>query len=199
MNFNLSKNIILENKRVKLEQLGQHHLEDLIAIAIQQPRLLQYSPSPFGDKNKLIAYLNIAEQNLAEGTRYAFAIFDKTQKRYVGSTSFGNISNKNQRLEIGWTWLDKAVQGTGLNKNNKFLMLQFAFEKLQFERVELKTDSRNLQSRKAIEKIGAIYEGELRSHTLMNDGHRRNTVYYSILKAEWEGVKNTIFKDLQEE
>jgi RimJ/RimL family protein N-acetyltransferase len=71
-------------------------------------------------------------------------------------------------------------------------MLRYAFEILAFERVEFKADSRNLQSRRAIEKIGATYEGELRSHTLMNDGYRRHTVYYSILKDEWQAVKQNI-------
>ncbi len=75
----------------------------------------------------------------------------------------------------------------------KYLMLSYLFEKAGAERVELKTDSRNGQSRKAISKIGAVYEGELRSHTLMTDGYRRNTVYYSILKEEWESVKREHF------
>jgi RimJ/RimL family protein N-acetyltransferase len=71
--------------------------------------------------------------------------------------------------------------------------LKYAFEDLQFERVEFKTDSRNLQSRKAIENIGATYEGALRSHILMPDGYRRTSVYYSILRNEWKQLKETIF------
>ena len=87
---------------------------------------------------------------------------------------------------------DERFQGTGLNKNCKFLMLQYAFEQFAAERVEFRSDSRNAKSRRAMEKLGAKYEGELRSHLLMNDGYRRNTVYYSILKAEWETIKETI-------
>jgi N-acetyltransferase len=106
------------------------------------------------------------------------------------------VSDKDQRLEIGWTWFGKAFQRTGLNRNVKFLMLQYAFEQLQFERVELKTDERNHPSRKAIEGIGGKFEGILRSHMQLPDGFRRNTVYYSILKAEWPALKNGIFKNI---
>ena len=125
--------------------------------------------------------------------RYPFLIFDKQQQQYAGSTSFGNISNPNARIEIGWTWIGTNFQRTGLNRANKFLMLQYAFETLGFERVELKTDGRNLQSRTAMEKIGATPEGILRSHTVMSDGYRRDTHYYSILKSEWHKIKRDIF------
>jgi RimJ/RimL family protein N-acetyltransferase len=128
--------------------------------------------------------------------KYSFAIFDKEIEKYAGSTSFGNISNSDQRLEIGWTWIGKEFQRTGLNRNCKFLLLQYCFKILEFERVEFKTDSRNLQSRKAIEEIGGTLEGEFRSHSIMSDGHRRNTVYYSILKNEWPALKNSIFQSI---
>lgn len=191
--MNLNEDIRLENTRVKLEPLKREHLEILLPIALTYPNLLQYSPSPFGTSEKLKTYIEMAVEGKEKENRYPFIIWDKEKGKYVGSTSFGNISTKNQRLEIGWTWLDKESQGTGLNRYMKQAMLQYAFDILDFERVELKTDARNLQSRKAIEKIGATMEGTLRSHTLMNDGHRRDTVYYSILKREWQEIKETIF------
>jgi len=139
-------------------------------------------------------YVETALEDRRNKGRYPFVIINKADGAFAGSTSYGNISVPNQRLEIGWTWLDKQFHGAGLNKNCKFLLLEYAFGELGMERVELKTDSRNWQSRKAIEKIGGIFEGELRSHTLMRDGFRRNSVYYSILKGEWEHLKGTIFK-----
>ena len=75
-------------------------------------------------------------------------------------------------------------------------MLQYAFESLNLERVEFKTDVLNLQARKALKKIGAIEEGILRSHTLMTNNRRRDTIYYSILKNEWLQMKKSIFKDI---
>jgi RimJ/RimL family protein N-acetyltransferase len=117
-------------------------------------------------------------------------------QEYAGSTSFANVSNRDKRLEIGWTWIGKKFQKTGLNRNGKLLMLQYAFETLQFERVELKTDERNMASRTAIEKIGGKFEGILRSHMVVKDGFRRNTVYYSILSKEWPGVKTNLLNKM---
>jgi RimJ/RimL family protein N-acetyltransferase len=190
--FLFSEEILLENEFVRLEPLKMSHLDFLVLIAEQTPDLLKFSPSPFGDRAALQDYIQIALDEKSNLNRHPFVIFDKQKEKYAGSTSFADISAKNQRLEIGWTWIGKDFQGTGLNKNCKFLMLRYAFEILAFERVEFKADSRNLQSRRAIEKIGATYEGELRSHTLMNDGYRRHTVYYSILKDEWQAVKQNI-------
>lgn len=196
MKLNCKDQIILENERTKLEPLEWRHKDLLLPIAVEHPDLLRYSPSEFGTEKALHNYFQTAFNQRNEESRYPFAIYDKAVDRYVGSTSYGNISNTNQRLEIGWTWLTKDRQRTGLNRHNKFLMLCYAFEHLQFERVELKTDGRNEQSKKAIEAIGAKYEGTLRSHTLMPDGYRRDTVYYSILKSEWEGIKTTIFDEI---
>ncbi len=196
MKFNYKDHIILEDERTKLEPLEWQHMDELLPIAIQYPDLLRYSPSQFGTETALRKYIEAALKQRNKNTRYPFVIYDKSIGKYAGSSSYGNISNANQRIEIGWTWLDKNRQRTGLNRHNKFLMLGYAFEDLQFERVELKTDSRNEQSRKAIEAIGATYEGTLRSHTLMSDGYRRDTVYYGILKAEWQEIKTTIFGNI---
>ena len=133
----------------------------------------------------LVLYIEKALNDQQNKNRYSFSIFDKKSNAYAGSTSFMNISNIDNRLEIGATWLEKKFQKTGLNRNCKYLMLSFAFDNLYAERVEFKTDERNLTSRTAIEKIGGQFEGILRSHALMSDGFRRNTVYYSILKDEW--------------
>ena len=194
--MNFTENIVLENKRVRLEPLSDIHLIELLPIAINHPKLLKYSPSPFGTEEQLEENIRKAIDSRVNKQRYPFAIFDKQNDVYVGSTSYGNISLKDHRLEIGWTWIDKKSQGTGLNKYCKHLLLAYAFDSLGIQRVEFKTDSRNIQSRKAIEKIGGKFEGELRSHTLMPDGHRRDTVYYSMLKKEWNNFKETTFKEL---
>ncbi|MEO1260519.1 MAG: GNAT family protein [Bacteroidota bacterium] len=191
--FDFNKVVVLENNRVKLSPLLGDHYSHLLPIALNNIGLLKYSPTLIDTEEKYKAYFETALSVKTNHVRYPFIIFDKLKNKYAGSTSFGNISNKDQRLEIGWTWIGRDFQGTGLNKNCKFLLLKYAFEELGFMRVELKTDARNQQSRRAIEKIGAKYEGLLRSHTLMSDGFRRDTVYYSILKNEWPQVKRNIF------
>lgn len=196
MKFNFKSNTILENDRVRLEPLLEHHFSSLLPIALQHPRLLEYSPSFFGTAETLQNYLDTAIQQRIEQSRYPFVIYDKLTASYAGSTSYGNIFTYHQRLEIGWTWLGKKWQRTGLNRHCKFLLLSHAFDTLGVKRVELKTDDRNVQSKKAIQGIGAKYEGKLRSHTLMTDGHRRDTVYFSILAEEWEEVKMKIFSNI---
>ena len=191
--FDLSAQLVLEDTRTRLEPLTWDHLDHLMPISEATPTLLAYSPSPFGSPDKLKAYFEEAFAAKEKGSRYPMAIFDKQAQRYAGSTSFGAIANAHQRLEIGWTWLGKDFQRTGLNRHNKFLMLRYAFEELGFARVELKTDARNQQSRDAMLAIGATYEGHLRSHTLMPDGFRRGTVYYSILADEWPDIKRRVF------
>lgn len=193
VDFNISDNLILENDRVRLEPLQELHYDALLPICLQTPDLLRFSPSAFGTADSLQHYIQGALQARSTGQRYPFATYDKQQSTYVGSTSFGNMSNAHRRLEIGWTWLSPIVQRTGLNRNAKFLQLSYAFEVLGFARVEFKADARNLPSRRAMEAIGASYEGTLRSHTLMQDGFRRSTVYYSILKDEWPTIKEDVF------
>ena len=180
----------LENKRARLEILTDKHIPLLLPIALSEPDLLQYSPSPFGTETGLKRYVEKAKKEMNNKTRLALAIFDKQNKKIAGSTSYGNISIEDARLEIGWTWIAKEFQGTGLNKNCKYLLLNHAFEILECQRVEFKADARNTQSIKSLESIGAIFEGKLRSHTLMPDGYRRDTVYYSILKKEWISMKD---------
>jgi len=189
MNFQFDKDIILENSFVLLRPINKQDIENLLEVATKDKDLLQFSPSPVYNEELLTEYIDKAIQYRQNNIRYTFCVFDKTKNAYAGSTSFLNISNPDDRLEIGATWYGKEYQRTGLNRNCKYLLLEYAFDKLSAERVEFKTDERNIASRKAIEKIGAQFEGLLRRHTLMYDGFRRNTVCYSILKSEWQDLR----------
>ena len=100
-----------------------------------------------------------------------------------------DIQVENRSLEIGGTWYGVAYQHTPVNTESKFLLLRHAFEDLGCVRVQLKTDSRNLRSQRAIERLGAIKEGVLRNHMILPDGFLRDSVYYSIIDREWPGVK----------
>ncbi len=196
MLFDFNKNITLENDRIILRPLIAEDWKLLLPIAIADKTLLLYSPSQIHNEAFLKEYIATALAAKSDKLRFAFLLFDKQKNKYAGCTSFGNISNKNLRIEIGWTWIGKQFQGTGLNRACKFLLLSYAFETLEFERVELKTDARNQQSRRAIEKIGGQFEGTLRSHTLMSDDYRRDTVYYGLLKSEWQSIKKEYFADV---
>jgi RimJ/RimL family protein N-acetyltransferase len=122
-------------------------------------------------------------------TRIPFSIVNRHTGDIMGSTSFGNISKRDRRLEIGWTWLGKPFHGTGINEQVKYLLLKYSFETLDYERVEAKTDVLNAPARNAMKRLGMIEEGVLRSHTLMTSGRRRDTIFYSVLKSEWNDLK----------
>ena len=184
-----SQTIVMENDHVRLEPLGPEHMEHLLPICLNHPTLLQYSPTPFGTEAAMHAIIASAQKDRKTGIRYAFAIYSKQANAYVGNTSFGSITPAHHRMEIGWTWIAPFAQGTGLNHHCKSLLLHYAFETVGCQRIEFRTDERNAQSRKAIEKLGASYEGRLREHFLMPDGAWRNTIYYSILKSEWPAIK----------
>ena len=179
---------VLENERVKLTLIDLSNYKSLIEIA-QQENLIQYSPNKIDTPEDLKEYVQTAVDGYYHKTIIPFIIFDKKTQTFAGSTRFGLINWKNKVLHIGWTWIGREFQGTGLNKHMKFLMLQYAFETLEFDKVEFRIDERNIASRKAVEKIGATLEGILRKDTLMLDGFKRSTCCYGILREEWYDKK----------
>ena len=182
----------LENHRVKLILLGLSNYKHLIDIS-QQENLLRYSPSKINTPEDLKAYVETAVDEYYQKTAMPFIVYDKDTNNYAGCTRIGFINWKNKVLHIGWTWIGREFQGTGLNKHMKFLMLQYAFEILKFDKVEFRVDERNLTSRKAVEKIGAKLEGVLRNDTLMGDGFKRSSCCYGILSEEWVAIKTEKF------
>lgn len=191
------RNIRLETSKVLIRPLEKTDTEALLKIAIHQD-IWTWFTVIISNRAELDAWIEQTFTDREQKFRYPFVIIDKTDDQPAGSTSYGNISSKDRRMEIGWTWLGKEFHHTGINKHVKFLMLNYAFEELMMERVEFKTDVLNLRSRRALQKIGATEEGILRSHTLMPGGRRRDSIYYSILKTEWPEIKQEIFGDMKE-
>ncbi|MDB2463013.1 GNAT family N-acetyltransferase [Algibacter sp.] len=182
----------LENNRVKLSSLSLENYTQLIEIA-KQDNLVQYSPSKIDTPEDLKTYVQTALNGAEQNEAIPFIIFDKEKQAFAGSTRLGLINWHNKVIYLGWTWIGREFQGTGLNMNMKFLMLQYAFETLNFDKVSFTIDERNIRSRKAVEKIGGTLEGILRNDVLMLDGFKRSTCCYGILKEEWDGIKNGIF------
>ena len=183
----------LENEYVKLALLDLSNYKKLITIT-QQENIVQYLPSKIDTSEDLKDYVQTAVNGYYHKTAIPFIIFNKTKNIYAGCTRFMNIDWKNKVLEIGATWIGREFQGSGLNKNMKFLMLQYAFETLNFEKVEFRIDERNIRSRKAVEKIGATLEGILKKNVYLLNGFKRNTCCYGILCEEWNAIKTGVFK-----
>jgi RimJ/RimL family protein N-acetyltransferase len=123
------------------------------------------------------------------GSGYRFAVVLRDANRVVGSTSYLDVQSANRGVEVGSTWYTPDVRGTAVNPESKLLLLQHAFEDWSAIRVCLKTDHLNLHSQAAIRKLGATYDGTLRQHVIRPDGTYRDSVYFSIIDAEWPAVK----------
>jgi RimJ/RimL family protein N-acetyltransferase len=181
----------LENEHVLLRRVLPGDREQFRAVAFD-PDIWRYTVTRITSEAELDQFIADAVAETDAGKRVAFCVISKAGGRIAGSMSYGNLAEKDKRLEIGWSWLGKDYRGTGVNHWAKYLLLEHAFEALGCERVEFKTDVLNLQARKGLRNIGAMEEGVLRSYNFMPDHRRRDAVYYSILKREWPGVKETL-------
>lgn len=184
--IDFEKNICLENDRVKLTSLQEDDYSKLVHFAFGQPELWQYSLIQANSEEKMKRYLALAVQGRINRNAYPFLVFDKLLNQYAGSTRFYDIQPEHATLQLGYTWYGKEFQGTGLNKNCKYLLLEFAFETLQMARVEFRADAENQRSIRAMKSIGCVEEGILRCNSFRPDGSRRSSLVLSILKEEWE-------------
>jgi RimJ/RimL family protein N-acetyltransferase len=194
--------VTLTGRLVRLEPLGAGHLDALLAAATSDPDEsfpFTYVPRQLAG---LARWLDVALETAAAGTALPFATIDLETGRLVGSTRFCNVERWSwfdgvlrrppggvDALEIGFTWLARRAQRTGLNTEAKELMLRHAFETLGVHRVQLKTDARNLRSRTAIARLGATFEGVLRSDRPSVEDGLRDTAMFSVVAAEWPGVE----------
>ncbi|MGE5453074.1 MAG: GNAT family N-acetyltransferase [Acidobacteriota bacterium] len=185
--MNIDKTTLL-GPRVRLEPLTAAHLPGL-ATAIEDGRLWELPVTVVPHPSDLGMFLDQAEVAFGQGRELAFATIDIPSGRVVGSTRFRCIERPHRRAEIGFTFLAASWQRTHVNTEAKYLMLRHAFEVWGCNRVELLTDERNAKSRNAIQRIGAQYEGIMRSHMVMRDGFVRNSVVYSIVRPEWPQAK----------
>jgi RimJ/RimL family protein N-acetyltransferase len=185
-------NITLESERTLLRPLSKDDEKELQEIANDE-ELWLYSPSDLSKPGELKRYIANAVADRINGTCAIWTIIDKRTNSIAGCTRLSEISWKDERGQIGWTWIGRDFQGSGLNSDMKFLILSYAFEQLGLNRIELKADERNHRSRQAILSIGATREGVLREHIKLHNGYIRNTVYYSILRSEWDTIKEQYF------
>lgn len=142
-------------------------------------------PKPEGVKAEIERRMSLG----TEGTIVPFAIVDKASGKAVGMTTYMNIEAAHKRLEIGATWYRQSAQKSPLNTECKILLLRYAFENLGCNCVEFRTHAMNIQSRRAIERLGAKLDGVLRSHMIMANDTVRDTAAYSIIASEWPAVK----------
>jgi len=178
--------VTLTGNHARLEPLGQAHSADL-SDAAQELGQLWYTmiPTPEGVPTEIARRCALQEA----GSMLPFAIMDLALGKAIGMTTYMNIDAVNARVEIGSTWLATSVQRGPINTECKLLLLGHAFEVLGCIAVEFRTHFMNLQSRRAIERLGAKQDGVLRNHMKMANGTLRDTAVYSILNSEWPAVR----------
>ncbi|WP_158880688.1 GNAT family protein [Rhodanobacter sp. L36] len=179
--------VLLQDEHVALEPLQLEHAAALEAAAADGAlwNLWFTSVPPPGQAH---SYIEKALEGLAAGTMLPFVIREKSSGDIAGSTRYYDVVAELPRLAIGYTWYAKRWQKSHLNTACKRLLFRHAFESLGCVAVELHTDSRNLDSQRAIERLGARREGVLRAHKRRPDGTLRDTVCYSVLATEWPDV-----------
>ncbi len=173
---------------VRLEPLSEAHREGLRKAA-DAPEIWAHMPvaalgaafDPWFDEALMAA------ETRAEAT---WAVRMAMDGALVGSTRYMAIVTAHARAEIGHTWYSPAVWATQVNPACKFALFEYGFESLGLNRIELKTDIRNLRSQAAIAKLGALREGLFRAHMIRPDGSLRDTVYFSVVRQDWPRVRD---------
>jgi RimJ/RimL family protein N-acetyltransferase len=184
--------ITLEGEHVRLEPMAPARafaIATALAAAAADGAMWESKVTTIPSPESARAYVDQALKELANGVSLPFVTIDRASGNAVGSTRYMNIEAPHRRLEIGTTWIGKSFQRTAINTEAKYLMLRHAFETLKCIAVDLRTHEKNVQSRAAIERLGARLDGLLRNHRIMPDGSLRNTATYSIIDTEWPAVK----------
>lgn len=182
----------LVGRFVRLEPLSDSHVEGLAAIGLDDA-IWQHMPyGHMRDEGDIRRWVRELLDRASRGTDAPFAVVHLASGRIAGATRYMDIRPADRGLEIGGTWYGAEFQRTAVNTECKYLLLRNAFEEMKCIRVQFKTDSRNLRSQRAIERIGAVREGVLRNHMILPDGTFRYSVYYSVLDSEWPEVKRRL-------
>jgi RimJ/RimL family protein N-acetyltransferase len=183
--------VTLRGRHVTLEPLEERHAPGVFEAMQDEEvcRYLAWPPPATLDETR--AFIRDARELTARGQCVAFAQVWNASGAAIGSTRYLDIRPRDRHVEIGSTFLGRAYWRTSANTEAKYLLLRHAFESLGCVRVTLKTDGRNTRSQAAIERLGAVREGVLRKHMNVR-GYQRDTVYFSILEAEWPAVKGRL-------
>ncbi len=182
--------LALEGGRIRLEPLRPEHADELLWTCAH-PSVWTYATERPTDRLSMLRFIDRALDAARTGSELPFAIVEPSTGA-IGSTRYLDIQREHECIEIGWTFLGMPWQRTSCNTECKLLLLRHAFETLGARRVQFKADARNAASLRAIERLGAVREGVLRSHRLLPDGFARDSVYFSVLRNEWPEVRDRL-------
>ncbi len=182
---------VLEGATVRHEPLSEAHRAAL-RDAAADPEIWRWMPLNGSAPGQFERWFELMAQEVDAGRQASFATVDRASGLAIGHTSYLALRPEHRGLEIGWTWLRPDRWRSGANVESKLLLLSHAIDTLDCIRVEFKTDERNERSRKALEGIGARFEGVLRSHMIVRGDVIRDSAYYSVIAAEWPAVREQL-------
>lgn len=195
MELDFNENITLENDKVILRPLVTEDYDALLHFSLNEPELWEFSLLAADGPENLKTYLDFAFKEKAQERSYPFLVIDKSTGKVAGSTRFYDYQKGHNTIQLGYTWYGSEFQQTGLNRNCKYLLLNYAFHELKLDRVEFRADNNNLRSITAMKKIGCVEEGVLRSNCA-SPTDRRDSIILSILRSEWMNEKQEKLKSL---
>lgn len=187
--------VTLEGRWVRLEPMRLGHLAGLTGVALD-PEIWRFMPVLPSDDADMERWVLSSLANADAGAELPFVQIERSSGSIVGSTRLMDIRPEHDGVEIGYTWLGRRWWRTPVNSEAKYLLLSHLFDTVGCIRVALKTDLLNERSQRAIERLGAIREGVLRRHMIVQGGRFRDTVYYSILNDEWPAIRSRMFERL---
>ncbi len=181
----------LEGNIVTLEPISADHIDGLVAAG-QDPSIWEWITFDLSRPEVAKRFVGHVSTMPEKGEGLGFAIRCNDTGVVIGGTGYWHIDHKNQKLEIGGSWLMPSRQKTGANTEAKYLLLRNAFENLDCKRVGFSIDTRNQKSINAITRVGASKEGVLRSDMKLSDGGDRDSAVFSIIKVEWPSIKQRL-------
>ncbi|MGS2721256.1 GNAT family N-acetyltransferase [Paraglaciecola aestuariivivens] len=188
----MQDNVILDDQVVTLMPMQRQHIDPLYEAG-KFAEIWQWTTEPYClTRASTKAWVEFCLAEKQKQQQYPFVIFDKKQNTIVGSSSYLNISENHKCIEIGYSFLTPNAQGSQINKRCKWLLLNYAFTTLNFNRVAFQTHEHNHTSRRAILALGASFEGILRQHRILPNGQTRSSAVYSVIQSEWPQVSQLI-------
>jgi RimJ/RimL family protein N-acetyltransferase len=192
----INHSLTLEGNRVLLVPLEREHFPGLVEAGNNKD-IWSFYHFDGTNSDTLISQHEEAIAFREKGEQYPFAVIDRLTGKVIGCTRYLNLSEEHRGLEIGSTWYNPKYWSTGYNEECKLALLTHCFETLKTVRVLIAAWDKNMRSRKAIERIGARFEGILRNNRIRN-GEARSTAYYSIVPEEWPEVRTTLLQLIAE-
>lgn len=193
----MDHNIELSGNIIKLLPLEEIHFEKLLEAA-SNPEIWELTSVDYSDRDIFFTNNSQALRDKKNGLVFPFVILDQRTGEIIGTTRFLDISETDKKLEIGVTWIKKEYWGSAVNLECKYLLMEYSFEVLKFNRIQLRAKADNTRSRKAIENIGAKLEGIFRKDKIQPNGLTRNTAFYSVIDTDWPDVKRLLIQRLNQ-